>query len=81
MFHVLFRVLVSTSVNGVLTVGSADEAMQDLQFNSSVPGLLLALLTSVYVSVVLTCTPPLYLMPSIAPFMHVFVSNLRLLQY
>ena len=30
VFHVLSRVLVSTSVNGVLTVGSTDEAMQDL---------------------------------------------------
>ena len=30
VFHVFSRVLVSTSVNGVLTVGSADEAMQDL---------------------------------------------------
>ena len=30
MFHVLSSVLVSTSVNGVLTVVSTDEAMQDL---------------------------------------------------
>ena len=59
MFHVLSRVLVSTSVNGVLTVGSADEAMQDLQFNSSVPGLLACL---AHVSMCVCC-PYLYASP------------------
>ena len=59
MFHVLSRVLVSTSVNGVLTVGSADEAMQDLQFNSSVSGLLACL---AHVSVCVCC-PYLYASP------------------
>ena len=38
--HVFSRVLISTSVNGVLTVGSTDEAMQDVYFNSSVRSLL-----------------------------------------
>ena len=39
VFYVLYRVLVSTGMSGILTVGSTEEAMQDLLFNSFVPNL------------------------------------------